>query len=103
MGAKSRAKGKGIPFDITVEDVVIPTHCPYLGIPLTNEPDKSRPHSNPSLDRIVSSRGYVKGNVQVLSNLANRMKADATWEQLVAFSETIIRINKELSEVRDSK
>jgi hypothetical protein len=33
--AQHRAKRKGIPFSITIDDIVIPETCPLLGIPLS--------------------------------------------------------------------
>lgn len=99
-GAKGRALKKGIPFLITLDDIVIPTHCPYLGFALTNSPS-DRLGTNPSLDRKIPDLGYIPGNVQVISDLANRMKANATEEQLLTFAQSVIKM-KELSEVRDS-
>jgi hypothetical protein len=39
---------------------------------------------SPSLDRIDPKKGYVKGNVAVISYKANRIKQDATPEELEA-------------------
>ena len=41
---------------------------------------------SPSVDRIDPTKGYVRGNVRVISYLANRMKSNATVDQLVRFS-----------------
>lgn len=79
--ALERARKAGIPFDITVEDIVIPEHCPVLGIPLQTNEGLARDNS-PSLDKIVPERGYVKGNIIVISNRANRIKYDATVDEL---------------------
>lgn len=69
--AKHRAKRKGVTFSITVEDIVIPTHCPILGIELSFGGSQE---NSPSLDKINNSLGYVPGNVQVISYRANRIK-----------------------------
>ncbi len=37
---------------------------------------------SPSLDKIIPKLGYVKGNVWVVSNKANRIKSNATIEEL---------------------
>jgi hypothetical protein len=73
------AKQKGIPFDILFEDIgEVPTHCPILGIKLKHGDYQT----SPSLDKIDPTKGYVKGNVHWISFRANRLKADATVEEL---------------------
>lgn len=81
--ARSRALKKGLPFDLTEEDVLIPNFCPVLGIPLVRGSGLGghRPGS-PSLDRIRPELGYVKGNVIVISHRANSLKRDATIDEL---------------------
>lgn len=79
--AKERAGIRGLPFNITVEDIVIPSLCPVLGVPL----ERHTPYA-PSVDRIKPELGYVKGNVQVISRKANLMKQDATPEELRRFA-----------------
>ena len=86
--AKTRAKRKGIEFNIDLEDVIIPDKCPLLGcefIPGTKDNYKY----SYSLDRIDSTKGYVKGNVWVISSIANTMKNDATISELLIFSSNI--------------
>ena len=64
-----------------MEDIVIPKKCPVLGIRLRQWRGYPRP-SSPSLDRIVPRKGYVPGNVCVISHRANMLKGDATWSEL---------------------
>lgn len=81
--AKERARKLALPFDIALEDVCIPTHCPLLGVELcvTNSRTSGRANS-PSLDRIDPTKGYVRGNVWVVSFRANAIKQDASPEEL---------------------
>ncbi len=84
---KYRARQRGIPFDLTKDDIVIPKTCPVLGIELRqllieDEPQKGYHPNAPSLDRIIPELGYVKGNVRVISARANLLKNDATISEL---------------------
>jgi hypothetical protein len=79
--SKSRAKKKGFEHNIDIDDVVIPEYCPLLGIKLHKGDGKCCANS-PTLDRIDNSKGYVKGNVWVISYRANTIKSDATIEEL---------------------
>lgn len=88
--AKSRAKKNGTTFDISADDIHIPKFCPYLGIELKPFSE----WSSPSLDKIDPSLGYVKGNIQVISLLANTMKSSASIDQLITFAENVLRLHK---------
>lgn len=83
--AWSRAVKKKIPFDLKPSDLVIPSHCPVLGIEIKRTGVK-RTGNSPSLDRIIPSRGYVKGNVIMISWRANDLKRDASIEELMAIA-----------------
>jgi 8-oxo-dGTP diphosphatase len=78
--AKSRAEERGWPFDLEIQDIVVPEYCPYLGVKLEKGSGKQTPNS-PSLDRIDTLDGYVKGNVEVISYRANTIKNNATFEE----------------------
>ncbi|SRR6266478_2912353 len=75
--AKKRAKRFDVPFSITHEDIVIPEFCPVLGIKLERGKGKLTDNS-PTLDRIDPQKGYVVGNIAVISHRANRLKSDGT-------------------------
>lgn len=85
--ARIRAEKLGIDFDITSEDVDIPDVCPVFGTPLVWTNKLS--NDTPSLDRLVPSKGYVKGNVAFISMRANRLKSDASVEDLERILEWI--------------
>lgn len=82
ISARYRANAKGIPFTITVEDIVIPECCPVLGMRLVLRTGRGSNNDSPSLDRINPRKGYVPGNVSVISYRANRIKNDASLEEL---------------------
>lgn len=80
--AKQRAKRCGIPFNLQVKDIIIPPCCPVLGIPLQRGDLPGGHDASPSLDRIVPEKGYVVGNIAVISKRANNIKNNATIEEL---------------------
>jgi len=88
--SKRRAEKEGLPFDLKIEDLEVPEKCPILGLELKVGSDSSLEVS-PSLDRIVPELGYVKGNIRVISGRANRLKSDASIEEL----EAILKYMKE--------
>jgi hypothetical protein len=80
-GVKASARSK-----LTIKDYedIRATHCPLLGIELTYKScgNNRTPDNYATLDRIDSTKGYVPGNVQILSFRANTLKGDATLEEL---------------------
>jgi len=84
-GARKRALERDIGFNITLEDLEFPDTCPVLGIQL--EHGNKDWKTSPSIDRIDNSKGYVKGNVIVVSSLANSIKNCATWQQVMTVAE----------------
>jgi len=97
---KKRAVKKGIPFDLDAAYLseIMPKDmiCPALKVPMIRNTGKNKGKNRfaPSLDKLVPQKGYVKGNVIVVSDLANRIKADATVEE----SEKTYLFYKELFE-----
>lgn len=80
--AKRRAQLKGLDFNLTIEDIIIPDVCPVFGTVLELNNHTRQNLNTPTLDRIDNSKGYVKGNVIVVSWKANRIKNNASLEEL---------------------
>lgn len=91
--AKARAKKMGFEFNLDISDIVIPEFCPYLKTKILEAPGawKKGWDYTSSIDRIDSSKGYIKGNVEVISVKANHMKSNATKDELVEFAKTILK------------
>lgn len=101
--ARRRAKQRGLDFDLEVSDIIIPTHCPVLGIPLVPTSHGRNQDDTPTLDRIIGARGYVKGNVEVISWKANRLKGDATPEELRRLADYYGQKNRKSSSTKDKE
>ena len=84
--SKARAKRQGTTFSISLVDIVIPDTCPVLGIPIVLATGKGKPGGasagSPSIDRVDNTKGYVSGNVQVISYRSNTLKRDASIEEV---------------------
>lgn len=84
---RNRAKKQDIPFTIEMSDIVLPISCPVLGITLVPTLGNGKgsglsKETAPSVDRIDNDKGYIPGNVVVVSWRANRIKSDATPAEL---------------------
>jgi len=87
---KNSAKQRNLEFDIEPTDIIVPVMCPVLNIPLDTHAEsgvgsghdwKINPY-RPSVDRINNSKGYVKGNIEVISWRANSLKKDASLNEI---------------------
>lgn len=89
--SKFSAKRRNLEFNIDVRDIQLPEYCPILNIKLYYNFEKRDFNSfnHASLDRIDNSKGYIKGNIMVISRLANAMKNEASFEQLDTFTKNI--------------
>lgn len=92
--AKQRARDFGHEFNLELSDIVIPDTCPILGIKIYKSKGNMAYHS-PTLDRRDNSKGYVKGNVFVISNKANRCKSDLTPEEIKAMYYYVFGLEQE--------
>ena len=84
--SKYCAKRRNIEFAIQYTDFELPEFCPILGIKLEygSGHDGNAPQ-HATLDRIDNTKGYIPGNVMIISRLANAMKNEASFNQLQTF------------------
>lgn len=84
--AERRSKARGLEFSITMGDIPeIPEICPLALIPIfsRNDGGKGPCDNSPTLDRRDQNKGYIKGNIFVISHRANRWKGEMTHEEIL--------------------
>ena len=67
--------------------------CAISGMDMTYLAGHGKVHTNISLDRIDSSKGYVRGNVQFVCDYVNRMKSDLSQLDFVSWCRKIVEYN----------
>ena len=88
QAAKSRAKKKGWEFNIDLDYLyaIAPEKCPVDGREFDwerkLENDNTLLLSIPSLDRIDSTKGYIKGNIAIIGDQWNRWKNNMNLDDL---------------------
>jgi hypothetical protein len=91
LAAQARSRMQNLEFDLTVEWMFEQfgdqTKCPILGYDLIwiSTCPEDRPHVA-SIDRIDSAFGYTRDNVWVICELANRMKTNASLDDIQRFA-----------------
>lgn len=108
-GIKSSAKRRNIHFDLDYTDLILPTTCPILGIQLDYKNFLGGTEFNSdnyaTVDRFDNTKGYIKGNVWIISRLANNMKNKADLDELHLFCTSMlnhIETHRALGNVTDS-
>lgn len=64
--------------------------CALTGMQMTYKFYEGRVNSNLSIDRIDSTKGYSKDNVQLVCMAANQMKNDLSMEELTSLCSMIL-------------
>lgn len=81
---KSECKRKGIEYNLTPEylESIWTGVCPIFNVPIERASHGRGSHHSAHLDRLDPNKGYVIGNVSWISGRANRIKYNATVEEL---------------------
>ena len=98
---KDRAKAKNLPMNITSEYLkkFVPDNmiCPVLGIKMEIG-EKNKSINSPSIDRIIPEKGYVPGNIIVVSNKANGIKSNATPDEIIKVGKFYKKLLEEMED-----
>nr|BAR25533.1 hypothetical protein [uncultured Mediterranean phage uvMED] len=94
----NRAKLKNFEHNLDVEYLksIDRDTCPYLNVPISFGLDhiqkgEAHPYAK-SLDRIDSSKGYIKGNVVFCSMRANMILSNATAEEMLQITSNFFKL-----------
>ena len=77
---RQNAKESKWGWELTIHDIEWATVCPVLGIELDWFAE-AKADNSPSYDRVDSTKGYIPGNVRIISFRANRIKNDGTIDE----------------------
>lgn len=99
--SKQRAKKRNIYNDIIIDDLyelwnIQNGKCAISGIELTTESYNGRVNTNVSIDRIDSTKGYTKLNIQLVCSAVNMMKGALSTDELIFFCKNILKQNNKL-------
>lgn len=90
---QAHAKKRNMEFSIDFFNLDFPVNCPLLGIKLDYFA-KGPVKNNISFDRVDNSKGYIEGNVIIMSLRANKLKNDSNSAELALLSRNLAKIEK---------
>lgn len=103
------ARERGIEFTLTFQsmrNILSSKKCYYTGMPLTRTrhtelgPIRA---SDLTIDRIDSSKGYIKGNVVACSHAANQLKSQVEGAGIMGFQMGIRVFSKSIKRIEGAK
>ena len=99
-GTKRRSREKNIYNDLTLDYIMYlwekqSGKCALTGMQMTYKFYEGRVNSNVSIDRIDSTKGYSKDNVQLVCMAANQMKNDLSMTEFIEMCEAALALERE--------
>ena len=96
LGARRRALNSNIEFNITFEYIKELWNeqkgiCALSNVPMTYLLKEGRTPTNISIDKIDRTKGYIKGNIQLVCMACNQIKSDLTEEEMYNFCKKIVK------------
>lgn len=85
---KQNVKATKWEWSVTYHDIEWNTICPVFGVEIDWFAEKKNSFS-PSFDRVDSKKGYIPGNVRIISLRANCIKNDGTAEEHLLIADYI--------------
>lgn len=90
--ARVRAREKGLEYKLTRADITIPERCAVYGLELVrNTRGRGALPNSMSIDRIDNTKGYLPGNVHVISHIANAHKGERSLSELAGANDPLGR------------
>lgn len=85
--------------NLLLPDILLPLEagaCPRTGFKFDLSPhaEHHRNPLSPSLDRIDGTKGYIKGNIQIVCSWYNIAKNEYSDAQMVAFCQAVVDANR---------
>jgi len=99
---KSKSKTNNLDFDLDPHYLkeIYPKDgkCPALGFVFKRGDHTGSIQESPTLDKIVPSKGYIKGNVHWVSRVANSVMSDATPDQVIQVGQYFKKVTEDLND-----
>lgn len=83
-GMRIRGKQSGVPVEVDKEYLyaILTDTCPVFGTPFVFLGAGRVHNESPTVDRLDPAKGYIRGNIVVISQRANAIKSNAGWRQI---------------------
>lgn len=107
-GTRRRSKEKNIYNNLTLDYLMYlwekqDGKCALTGMQMTYKFYEGRVNTNLSVDRIDSTKGYSKDNVQLVCMAANQMKNDLTMSEFIELCEAVLALEREKIKARTAR
>ena len=99
LSKSQSCRKRGIAFELSlmsVRNLLRAKRCYYTGVPLTRYNGKAQRPTDITIDRVDSSKGYVRGNVVACCQAANSYKSVFENSDTLNFSH-LVKMSKRLA------
>ena len=104
---KSKAKTNNIDFDLDPQYLkqIYPRNgkCPALGYVFKRGDHTGSLQESPTIDKLVPSKGYVKGNVHWVSRVANSIMSDGTPDEVIEVGKYFKEVTEDLNMTHNNR